>query len=109
MAWLVHDDKVLASLDIANTRSERRRGLMGRDTFDGAMLFKPARSVHTFGMRFSIDVAVLDPDGTVIALLTMKPRRVSCPRRGGVAVVEASAGSFERWGLHVGDSLEFRM
>ncbi|MCP3936905.1 MAG: DUF192 domain-containing protein [Actinomycetia bacterium] len=108
MAWLVHEDKVLASLDVANTRSERRRGLLGQDSFDGALLIRPARSVHTFGMRFALDVAIVDEEGTVVALFAMKQRRVSRPRRRGVAIVEASAGSFERWGLRVGDTLVFR-
>ncbi|MEZ5280613.1 MAG: DUF192 domain-containing protein [Acidimicrobiales bacterium] len=108
MAWLVRDDKVLASLDVASTRAQRRRGLLGRDSFDGALLIRPARSVHTFGMRFTIDVAVIDPEGVVLATLCMKPRRVSRPRRGGVAVIEAQHGSFERWGLKVGDRLEIR-
>lgn len=108
MAWLVRDDKVLASLDVASTRAQRRRGLLGRTSFDGALLIRPARSVHTFGMRFTIDVAVIDSDGVVLAVLCMKPRRLSRPRRGGVAVIEAQCGSFERWGLTVGDRVEIR-
>ena len=42
MAWLVCGERVLASLELANTASQRRRGLLGRDDVDGAMLLKPA-------------------------------------------------------------------
>ena len=35
-AWLVSDGRVLASAEVAATRAERRRGLLGRDGLDGA-------------------------------------------------------------------------
>ncbi|MFQ5557215.1 MAG: DUF192 domain-containing protein, partial [Acidimicrobiales bacterium] len=60
MPWLVAGDHVIASLEIAESRRARRRGLLGRDGIDGALLLCPARSVHTFGMRFPIDVAHCD-------------------------------------------------
>ena len=42
------------------------RGLLGRDGIDGAMLLRPARSVHSVGMRFPIDVAFCDQDLVVV-------------------------------------------
>ncbi|RPI09277.1 MAG: DUF192 domain-containing protein, partial [Actinobacteria bacterium] len=65
MAWLVRGGEVLASLEVADTRATRRKGMLGRDGIDGALLLVPARSVHTLGMRFDIDVAFLDRDGVV--------------------------------------------
>ena len=45
----------------------------------------------------------------VVAIVRgMKPRRLGRPRFGARAVVEAEAGSFERWSLRVGDELEVR-
>ena len=79
MPWLLRDDRVLASLEIASTRRERRRGLLGRDGFDGALLIDHARSVHTIGMRFPIDVAHLDAEGTVLRCGTMPRHRVGLP------------------------------
>ena len=67
---------VLASLEVAESGADRRRGLLGRDGIDGALLLQPARSVHTLGMRFAIDVAHLGPDGTVLRVATMKPWRI---------------------------------
>ncbi len=106
--WLVRNGVVLASLEVPHTRRGRARGLLGRDGLDGAILIDPARSVHTIGMRFPIDVAVLDVDSIVVKTMTMKRHRVSMPVRGGRAVLEAEAGTFRHWGLTVGDQLEIR-
>lgn len=109
MAWLVHEGRVIASLEIAETRSARRRGLLGREGIEGAMLLRPARSVHTIRMRFAIDVAHLDEELRVMSVTEMRPGRVGkwSPRAG--AVLEAEAGSFRRWGLEPGMELEIRV
>jgi hypothetical protein len=72
------------------------------------MVLPRTRSVHTFGMRFAIDVAICDKDMVVVGVTRLRPWRISVPRRGGRSVVEAQAGAFERWGLKVGDKLELR-
>lgn len=97
---------MLASLEIAASRAERRRGLLGRDGFDGALLIEPARSVHTFGMRFAIDVAHLDAEGVVLRTCTMPPNRVGRPVLHAHAVLEAQAGAFRSWELAAGQALE---
>lgn len=104
--WLVRGNDVLASLEVASSRAARRRGLLGRDGIDGALLLQPARSVHTLGMRFAIDVAHLDGDHVVVRVATMPPWRLGLFVRTARCVLEAEAGSFERWGLAVGDQLE---
>lgn len=106
--WLVRDGLVLASLMIPRTKRERGRGLLGREGIEGAMLITPARSVHTVGMRFEIDVALLDSEHRVLKVLTMKRRRVSMPVRGCVSILEAEAGVFRTWNLAPGDELEVR-
>ena len=109
MAWLVSGARVLASAEIAGDRSARRRGLLGRESIEGALVIDGCRWVHTVGMKFPIDVAFLDADHTVIKIEHMKPRRVGPPVKAAAAVVEAEAGAFERWGLRVGDRVEIRM
>lgn len=99
---------MLASLEIADSWQARARGLLGRRSFDGALLIEPTRSVHTVGMRFAIDVAFCDRDLTVVAVKRLVPYRVALPVRGTRAVIEAEAGSFDRWGLDVGTELEVR-
>lgn len=108
MAWLVRDDEVLASLELAEGRAARAKGLLGRDGLDGALLLRPCRSVHTFRMRFPIDVAFLDRELVVVRTQRLVPNRVTAPCWGARAVLEAEAGAFGAWGLRPGDRLEVR-
>jgi uncharacterized protein len=108
VAWLLRDGEVLASLEVAEGHRARARGLLGRDGYDGAILLRPARSVHTVGMRFPIDVAFCDDELTVIRIVTMRRFRISRPVWRSRAVVEAEAGAFERWRLQPGDQLEVK-
>lgn len=109
MAWLVSDARVLASAEIAADRRARRRGLLGRDGIEGALVIERCRWVHTLGMRFAIDVAFVDADGVVVKTVTMKRWRVGAPVRRARMTIEAEAGGFERWGLGVGESVELRL
>ena len=104
--WLVRDGTVLASLEVAETRAGRARGLLGRDRLDGAILLPGTRSVHTFGMRFDLDVALLDSDLVVVKTVRLHRNRIAAPVRGGRAVIEAQAGAFGDWELKIGDQLE---
>lgn len=108
MPWLVRDGEVLATLEVADSARGRARGLLGRNGIEGALLLRPARSVHTVGMRFPIDVAFVDGDLVVLATVTMRPGRVGVPRRRARAVIEAEAGAFSTWNLQVGDQLELK-
>jgi uncharacterized membrane protein (UPF0127 family) len=106
MAWLLRDGEVLASLEVAGGARERLRGLLGRDGIEGALLLRPARSVHTVGMRFAIDVAYLDGDLVVLKVATMGRHRIGLPVRRSRAVLEAEAGAFGHWNLRPGDQLD---
>ena len=64
------------------------------------------RWVHTFGMRFPIDIAYLDADCTVTAITTMPPNRLGMIHRSAVAVVESYAGQMNTWGIRTGDVLD---
>ncbi|MEV6316105.1 DUF192 domain-containing protein [Streptomyces sp. NPDC051776] len=93
-------------LEIAASYRARTRGLLGRDGLEGAILLSPATSVHTFRMRFAIDVAYLDRRLRVLAVRTMPPRRLGLPRLRSRHVLEAEAGAMERWGLRAGTRVE---
>lgn len=113
MAWLVRrgapgapgDPVVLASLEIAEGWRARSRGLLGRDGIDGALLLRPARSVHTLGMRFPIDAAFVDGDLVVRKVVTLRPNRIAAPVWAARGVIEAGAGCFAHWGVGPGDQL----
>ncbi|WP_338932021.1 DUF192 domain-containing protein [Streptomyces netropsis] len=93
-------------LEIATSYRARTRGLLGRDGIEGALLLTPAGSVHTFRMRFAIDVAYLDRHMTVLAVRTMPPGRLGLPRIRARHVLEATAGAMARWGLRPGVRVE---
>ena len=108
MPWLIREGEVLCTLEVASSVRDRMRGLLGRDGIDGALLIERARSVHTIGMRFPIDVAFCDADLVVITTVCLERHRVCLPRVRARAVVEAEAGAFERWKLRTGDQLEIK-
>ncbi|MFI7358526.1 DUF192 domain-containing protein [Streptomyces avidinii] len=93
-------------VEIAASYGARTRGLLGRDGIDGAMLLTPAASVHTFRMRFAIDVAYLDRDFGVLAVVTMAPGRLGLPRLRARHALEAAAGAMAGWGLRAGTTVE---
>ncbi len=91
----------------ARSPLQRMRGLLGRrDLPEGeGLLLRPAGSVHTWFMRFPIDVVFLDRDGLVLKVApSLKPWRASS-RRQARAVVELPAGECERRGLEPGQRL----
>lgn len=106
--WLLRGGDVLASAEVAETLADRARGLLGHSRYDGALLLTRTRSVHSAGMRFPMDVAFLDVAYVVVDVTRLRPWSVALPRRNGRHVLEAQAGSFERWRLAPGDQIEIR-
>jgi uncharacterized membrane protein (UPF0127 family) len=106
--WLLREGEVLAALEVAETRQERVQGLLGREGIDGAILLRPARSVHSVGMVFTLDVAFCTKDLVVVRIICLRPGRMTRPCLRGGAVIEAESGSFDRWKLRPGDQLEIR-
>ncbi|WP_328411135.1 DUF192 domain-containing protein [Streptomyces violaceus] len=99
---------VSVPLEIATSYRARTKGLLGRDSIDGAILLSPANSVHTFRMRMPIDVAYLDRHLRVIAVRTMRPGRLGMPRLRARHVVEAEAGVMAGWGVREGVRVEIK-
>ncbi len=106
MSWLLRDGAVLAAVEVADSARARRRGLLGRDGIDGAIVLAPCRQVHTARMRFPIDVAFCDREGLVLYTATLSPWRLSRPVWRARFVIEAEANTFERWRLAPGDVVE---
>ena len=103
-------DSILAeSADVANTGSKRRKGLLGRNTLPAGqgLWIVPCESIHTFGMKFPIDVLYLDRKRRVRKLLkTMKPWGLSMCLLAD-SVLELPAGTIEQTGTQMGDQLHF--
>jgi uncharacterized membrane protein (UPF0127 family) len=79
---------------LADTPRRRLRGLLGHRTPPPhALLLDPCRSVHTFGMRFPLDLHWLDADGVPVRTdRAVVPWRVRVCR-GARAVVEVPTGA----------------
>ena len=102
------DDRlVLPRCWVASSPLARMRGLLGRSGLESGegLLLRPASSVHTFFMRFAIDVVFLTPDGDVVKVASnVRPWR-AVGARGAKAVVELAAGEADRRGIRAGERL----
>ena len=97
-------------VELAVDSASRKKGLLGRDGLaEGAgLVIAPTNAVHTFFMRFPIDIIFLTRAGFVAKIRTgVVPRRVAGALRG-FAVLEMAAGSADRAGLRVGDTVTLR-
>ena len=102
---------VAARVEWAGTSAQRRRGLLGRDGLDPeeSIYLAPCEWIHTFRMRFPIDVAFLARDGRVLALHhNLKPNRISKLVLRAQGVLELSAGRLRATDTEVGDVIQFR-
>ena len=108
-AWSVRNrstERVLASTIIpAFDRKARNRGLLGQQSLAPgvAMVLAPCNGIHTWFMRFPIDVIFVGRSGRVLKVRErMAPFRLTL-RLGAFAVIELAAGSSAH--TSVGDTL----
>lgn len=99
------DDRLVGPVEIATTRRSRSRGLLGREGITGAMWLSPCRHVHSFRMRFDLDIAHVDKHGCVIAVHRLPRNRLGAWHWKTHSILEAEPGTFERWGLKPGSSV----
>ena len=96
---------VCDSVIVADGTFRRLRGLLGRKALrpDEGIVLRPAWSIHTAFMRFSIDVVFVDAEQVVMRIAPgLRPfKTASC--RGAREVVELAAGECARRGLAPGD------
>lgn len=98
-----------ASVRTATGFWARFRGLMLTAPLppDRGLLLPGCASVHSFFMRYPIDLVYLDRDGVVTQLMRdFKPWQVSVGIPRTAHTLELPAGSIARFALHVGDELE---
>lgn len=95
------------ALEVAFDSDSRRRGLLGRDSLadDTAMIIAPCQLVHTFAMRFSIDIVFVDRTGVVVKVRQDVRSRHIAGAWSAFAVIELAAGAIARTGLRRGDRL----
>jgi uncharacterized membrane protein (UPF0127 family) len=109
MAWVAASgegrQRLLAVVERAETALTRMQGLLGRDALaDGeGLVLTPCSSVHTWFMRFPIDVLFLDRQGRVVrGVDALKPFRFAWGGWQARSTIELPAGTLRRAGVRVG-------
>ena len=106
---LLVNGRAVAPLAVAETPSERRTGLLGSTAVVGALWITRCPSVHMVGMKYPIDVAVVDRRGRVLKVATLRPLTgMTRIRLRASATIEAPAGAMADWGITEGDVLSIR-
>ncbi|MEI9980362.1 MAG: DUF192 domain-containing protein [Edaphobacter sp.] len=97
------------SVEVADRGSTRRKGLLGRDNLPAGegLWIVPCESVHTFFMRFSIDLVYVDRTLKVRKVRSSVPpwRLSAC--LSAHSVIELAPGTIKKTQTRQGDQLEF--
>lgn len=94
----------------ARTFRARLRGFLGRRRVGSheAVWLEGVRTVHSFGVFTTLDLAFVDAGGRVLAARRLRPCRLARGPRGTAATVEFAAGRLAAAGVGPGDRLEAR-
>jgi len=105
-------NQVLAEEVLLSTNFLKRlKGLLGYKSLEKnqAMILRPANSVHTFFMRFPIDVLFVDRNKIVVKIFrNMKPFKVTGVYLKSAFVIESSAGVIDSTQTAEGDCLQIQ-
>src|SRR3954468_4030258 len=103
------DGRKLADGLLADTHMTRLVGLLAYDRMDPgtALVLTPCNLVHTWFMKFAIDIVFIDRHGTVVRLArNVQPFRVAWGTWRAVTTIELPAGSAEAAALREGERLK---
>lgn len=87
---------------------DRLIGLLGKKSYPAgkALWLHDCRSIHTWFMRFSIDVVFVNKDLQVQAVYrNLRPWRMTRPQWSSKSAFELAAGQLDRVELKIGDQL----
>ena len=102
---LIYESKIISEVYIADSFMKRFLGYMfHKEPHYQAILIKPCNSIHTFFMRFAIDVLILDGNMKVIKKYEdLEPGKIVMPYKEGKMVIEGRTGMFKD--IHEGKRL----
>jgi len=101
---------LVVDVERAESFFQRSKGLLGRKSLarGQGLLLAPCNSVHTFFMKFPLDIIFLDRDGRVVKLKKrLGPWKV-CGCLKASSVLEVAAGLIEEVHLQIGSKLLWR-
>jgi uncharacterized membrane protein (UPF0127 family) len=96
---------------LADTHWSRLRGLMATEVEKfppgSGLWIVPCRGIHTFGMRFAIDVVYLNAEQQVVYVQeNLRPWRMAPVRLSAISVVELPSGTIAQTRTGVGDVID---
>ena len=98
-------------LSLADKHCSRLRGLLATDREQfprgSGLWIVPCRGIHTFGMRFAIDLVYLNAEQEVVYVReNLPPWRMAPVRLSAASVVELPSGTIAQTRTGVGDVIE---
>lgn len=97
-----------SNIQCADTFISRLKGLMCRKGFEEGegLLLSPCNMIHTFGMRFALDVVYLSGDFKVVHMIeNLTPGHMTPMIKQAVSILELPAGMIEKAKIKLGDEL----
>lgn len=110
---IIDSDKknsLLSNVNKTANAFERMRGLLFRPKLTSmqALWIEPCPSVHTFGMRYSIDVIFLDKNGNVLKVVDDLPPMRMAMCKDAIATIELLAGDARKLQIQTGMKLNWQ-
>jgi len=105
------NDQILAQeVNKAQTFFQRFKGLMFTKSLEPtcALHIEPCQGIHTFFMKYSIDVLYLDRNDIIVAIEeNLQPSKIGKMYPRTKSVIELPAGRVEKTQTKVGQTVEF--
>lgn len=102
----VDNGEIIAeSIESAQTFFTRLKGLMFRKELSngGGLYLHPCKSIHTFFMKFPIDVLYLDKEWKIVGMEEqLEPGKMGRHFTGAASVIELESGSIQKNGIQEG-------
>ena len=103
----MENEHILDNVVLADSFFSRLKGLMGRDKIEDSegLLIKPCNSVHTFFMKFNLDIAFVDRNYMVLEISRdLAPNKLSKIYKESKFVIEGKSGSLSK--LKIGEKIK---
>lgn len=108
----INNENVIAEYaSSADTFMTRLKGLMFKRSFNKGegLVIVPCNSIHTFWMKFPIDVVFLSQDDTIVYVIeNLKPNRISPLIRNAHSVLELPVGTISEANIKIGDGFIYK-
>jgi uncharacterized protein len=103
----VENELILENVVLADRFLSRLKGLMGKSKIedDEGLLIRPCNSIHTFFMKFNLDIAFVDENFVVLEVYRdLAPNKLSKIYKKSKFVIEGKAGSLSK--LNKGEKIK---